>query len=215
MAIIIGDIHGCRLQLESLLKHLNPSTTETIVTLGDYVDRGPDTKGAIDFLIELKKTHNLIHLKGNHDVFMEEARAGGGPYDFWIHEDLGGQETLDSYGGNIANIPESHWEFLATAVLTHELDNHICVHGGIESLKPADQQDAEVVLNKRFHLAEPHISGKTIVCGHTRQVDGTVNDAGHTLCIDTNVFDGGYLTAFNTDTGEFHQTDSEGNCKQL
>lgn len=215
MAIIIGDIHGCRLQLEALLKHLNPDTTQTIVTLGDYVDRGPDTKGVIDCLINLKKTHKLIHLKGNHDVFMEDARVTKEAYDFWIQDDVAGQDTLDSYGGDIANIPESHWEFLATSPLVHELENHICVHGGIDSSKPCDQQDAEVVLNKRFHLAEPHISGKKVICGHTRQIDGTPKDAGHTLNIDTNVFDGGYLTAFDTETGEFHQADEFGNCTKL
>ena len=215
MAIIIGDIHGCRRQLEALLALVEPSADQTIVTLGDYIDRGPDTKGVIDCLIELKRTHNLIHLKGNHDVFMENARTSQAHYAFWVRDDIGGKETLDSYGGNLTDVPQSHWDFLENSPLYHELENYICAHGGIDANKPVDQQKADTFLNKRFHVAAPHCSGKTIICGHTRQVDGIPKSLGHTLCIDTNVFDGGYLTAFDTDSGILYQVNEQGDRRQI
>lgn len=210
MAIIIGDIHGCLTQLNLILDFVSPSTDEIIITLGDYIDRGPNAKGVIDRLLELKVTHNLIHLKGNHDVFMEEARTSESAYAFWIDEPIGGKETLDSYGGDIGNIPESHWNFLDSSPLYYELDGYICVHGGLDANLPINKQDGQILLNKRFQHASPHASGKTVICGHTRQIDGTPKLENRTLCIDTNVFDGGYLTAFDTNSGMLYQVNTEG-----
>ncbi len=149
----------------------------------------------------------LIHLKGNHDVFMEDALHSESIYQFWIDPLLGGQETLDSYGGNLDAVPASHWEFLASAKLYHELEDFICVHGGVDAELPLDQQSSELLLNHRFNNAAAHISGKTVVCGHTRQTDGIPKIQDNTLCIDTNVFDGGFLTAFDTETATIYQVD--------
>ena len=70
MALIIGDIHGCLYQLESLLDFTQAPSSQTIITLGDYIDRGEDSCGVIERLIKLQTTHQLVALKGNHDTFM-------------------------------------------------------------------------------------------------------------------------------------------------
>ena len=191
MALIIGDIHGCLSHLTALLDYVQPTPEQTIVTLGDYIDRGEDTKGVIDHLLALQQSHSLITLKGNHDVFMEEARHSAAHLDFWLQPDVGGTESLASYGNTLDCIPESHWNFLANAPLYHEGSDWICVHGGLDATLPLEQQNAEVLLNKRFTTAEPHSSNKLVICGHTRQVDGIPKLRNNTLCIDTNVFDGG------------------------
>ena len=72
--LAIGDIHGCLRSLEALADYADFSADDTIVTLGDYVDRGPDSKGVIDFLIDLGKSHKLVCLKGNHEIMMQWAR---------------------------------------------------------------------------------------------------------------------------------------------
>ena len=64
--IAIGDIHGCHRALITMMDLISPSTDDLIVTLGDYVDRGPDSKAVIDTLLEFKKTHNLVHLSLIH-----------------------------------------------------------------------------------------------------------------------------------------------------
>lgn len=215
MAIVIGDIHGCLSQLNHILEFVNPDSNETIITLGDYIDRGPDTKGVIDRLIELGSTHNLAHLKGNHDVFMEEARSSDTVYDFWVSDLIGGSETLASYGGKLDNVPNSHWEFLNSAKLYYELAEYICVHGGVDADVSIDEQDPEVLLNKRFQHASSHVSGKTVICGHTRQIDGVPKLQNSTLCIDTNVFDGGYLTAFDTNSSILYQVNADGESKSF
>ena len=76
--LAIGDIHGCLAPFEALLDWVKPTAGDTVVLLGDYVDRGPDTKGVLDRLIELRKSGlKLVCLCGNHEILMLEARRGG------------------------------------------------------------------------------------------------------------------------------------------
>jgi len=71
--IAIGDIHGCSAALDALLEAFQPSSEDTIVTLGDYINRGPDSRGVIDKLIELKDRCRLVPLRGNHEEMCASA----------------------------------------------------------------------------------------------------------------------------------------------
>ncbi|MGJ8672591.1 metallophosphoesterase family protein [Rubritalea sp.] len=213
MALIIGDIHGCLSQLKSLLDFAQPSSDQTIVTLGDYIDRGEDSKGVLDFLIELKKSRQLITLKGNHDVYLEEVLRSPTMFDFWMEPFIGGSASLASYGNNLDNVPMSHSTFLSEAPYYYEAEDFICVHGGFAPAIPMDQQKSETLMNKRFPASKAHCSGKLVVCGHTRQVDGVPRLINNTLCIDTNVFAGGYLTGYDTELKKFYQVNALGERK--
>ena len=209
MRIAIGDIHGCLKALETMLDIIQPKETDLIVTLGDYVDRGPDSRGVIETLIALKKTHNLVPLMGNHEIQMIRALETRTDRDRFLSDLCGGQDTLDSYGGSFEDIPEEHWDFIHTAKLYHELENHILVHAGIEAHLPVDEQHQETYYYQRFHSQQPHTSGKKIVCGHTIQGD-TPTDLGYAICIDTCAYGGGWLTALDIDTGKIWQTNESG-----
>jgi serine/threonine protein phosphatase 1 len=209
MILAIGDIHGCRVALETMIDYVAPTPTDTVVTLGDYVDRGPDSKGVVDFLLEFRKTHKLIHLKGNHELQMEDALTGRRGYEFWLEGIVGGRETLDSYGGNFAGIPRKHWDFLQSAGKLYECDTHFFVHAGVDPQVPLSEQKASVVHWKRFYQASPHPSGKIMVCGHTIQGDLPVN-LGHSICLDTCAYGGGWLTALDVETGVYYQTNERG-----
>jgi serine/threonine protein phosphatase 1 len=209
MILAIGDIHGCRVALETMIDYVAPTPSDTVVTLGDYVDRGPDSKGVVDFLLEFRKTHKLIHLKGNHELQMEDALNDRGGYEFWLKGIVGGRETLDSYGGAFNDIPEDHWEFLQSAGKLYECDTHFFVHAGADPLVPLSEQKASVVHWKRFYQASPHPSGKVMVCGHTIQGDLPVN-LGHSICLDTCAYGGGWLTALDVETGIYYQTNERG-----
>ena len=74
--IAIGDIHGCSIALEALIEAISPQPDDTIIPLGDYVDRGIDSKGVLDRLIELRDRCNLVPILGNHDQMMLHAREG-------------------------------------------------------------------------------------------------------------------------------------------
>ncbi len=214
MRIAIGDIHGCLTSLETMLEIIKPSTDDLIVTLGDYVDRGPASKGVIDHLIEFQKTHRLIHLMGNHEIQMIRALETTHDKERFLSDMCGGKDTLDSYGGSFDDIPDNHWEFIRSANLYHELEDHILVHAGLTSETPVDMQDQETYYYQRFYTQKPHISGKTIVCGHTIQGD-IPNNQGHAICLDTCAYGGGWLSALDLDTGNIWQTNELGQSREM
>ena len=115
--IAIGDIHGCSTALAALLQAIDPQPIDTLITLGDYVDRGIDSKGVIDQLIALADRCRLVPLLGNHDEMMLHARDGRSDFQFWLN--CGGQAALDSYGstGQLNLIPATHFRFLQQCVL--------------------------------------------------------------------------------------------------
>jgi len=134
MTLAIGDIHGCHVSLQTMLDIVQPNSDDLVITLGDYVDRGPDSKKVIDILLGLKKTHNYIHLMGNHEIQMIRALEAPHHMTRFLDPLCGGQETLDNYGGSFDDIPEDHWNFITSAALYHETDSHIYVHAGVDDL---------------------------------------------------------------------------------
>ena len=96
--IAIGDIHGCSAALEAVLQAIDPSPSDTIVPLGDFVDRGIDSKGVLDRLIKLATQCQLIPILGNHDQMMLLARDNKAEFRFWLN--CGGDTALDSYGSS-------------------------------------------------------------------------------------------------------------------
>src|SRR5271157_5596794 len=108
--LAIGDIHGCSRALDALLKVVNPESSDHIITLGDYVDRGPDSSGTIQRLIRLNRINKLVALRGNHELMMLNARKDGDT-DEWLR--CGGRETLMSYSvlddeGKLVDVPDEH-----------------------------------------------------------------------------------------------------------
>jgi len=134
MILAIGDIHGCDTALKTMLDTVQPTTDDTIITLGDYVDRGPDSKAVIQILLDFRTTHQLIHLMGNHEIQMIRALEAKHHMQRFLDPMCGGQDTLDNYGGSFKNIPDDHWEFITSAKLYHETDTHLFVHAGLEDL---------------------------------------------------------------------------------
>jgi serine/threonine protein phosphatase 1 len=132
--LAIGDIHGCSRALDLLLADVNPHGDDTIVTLGDYVDRGPDSKGVLDRLLDLHRTGRLVPLRGNHEIMLASARNLGDDRYLWL--ECGGAETMLSYGqsgrpGTFDDVPERHWEFIESACVDwHECPTHFFVHAG-------------------------------------------------------------------------------------
>jgi len=109
--IAIGDVHGCSAALDALIAAIRPRPDDTIVALGDYINRGPDTRGVLDRLIDLGRRCHLVPILGNHDQMLLEARSGLHPTT-WLG--MGGLATLDSYGPgrDLDLIPDEHFEFL-------------------------------------------------------------------------------------------------------
>jgi serine/threonine protein phosphatase 1 len=210
--IAIGDIHGCSVALRAILTAIDPQPDDTIVTLGDYIDRGSDTRGVIDLLIELQSRTNLVPILGNHEEMMLQVLRGEQPHQAWLR--FGGMETLDSYGfdGDLNFLPEEHAEFFASLVDYYAEDEFFFTHAAYDPLLPFDQQPSDVL---RWHslregIPIPHISGAQAIVGHTANHSGEVLDAGHLICIDTYCYGGGYLTALDVRQRAVWQVSKDG-----
>ncbi|MCB9851722.1 MAG: serine/threonine protein phosphatase [Phycisphaerales bacterium] len=210
--IAIGDIHGCFDALMTLVDKIPIADSDMIVTLGDYVDRGPRSRDVIDWLIARHAAGTLVPLRGNHEIMMLE--AADDPKEAlpdWLMS--GGDATLKSYAngkGKVTqrDIPSTHWEFiLETCRDYYESDTHLFVHANVDGDLPLGDQPEHKLFWEKFHNAPaPHVSGKTLVCGHTPQRDGRPRSIGHAICIDTGAYkDGGWLTALDVATGRYWQ----------
>lgn len=210
--IAIGDIHGCAAALRGLLALIRPRPLDLIVTLGDYVDRGPDSRGVIDQLIDLGGRCRYVPILGNHDEVFRDVLGGASPADDLIG--MGGGPTLDSYGPGrrLDRVPEAHREFLRSCLDWHETARHIFTHGNYDPHLGMAEQDPGTLRWESLRGATPgpHQSGKTVVVGHTAQGSGEVLDLGHLRCIDTYCYGGGWLTALDVRTDEAWQVDRDG-----
>ncbi|MEM7396716.1 MAG: metallophosphoesterase family protein, partial [Verrucomicrobiota bacterium] len=124
--IAIGDIHGCNDALQAVLAAIEPTPDDIIVTLGDYIDRGPDSFGVVETLLQLGEQCQLIPLIGNHEAMLLMAMEDPAQFDFWLQ--CGGDETVKSYGGEFTDIPPTHIEFYRNLELYAEIEDHFFVH---------------------------------------------------------------------------------------
>ena len=212
--LAIGDVHGCSRALDVLLADVNPHGDDQVVTLGDYVDRGPDTAGVLERLLDLHKTGRLIALRGNHEEMMLRARLS--PVDERTWRVVGGEAALASYGrggrpGTLDDVPERHWHFLeSVCVLYHETDTHFFVHANAYPDVPLAEQPEFMMLWEPFDDPPPHASGKVMVCGHTAQKTGEPRNLGHAVCIDTWAHGRGWLTCLDVTSGQIWQANQRG-----
>jgi serine/threonine protein phosphatase 1 len=211
--IAIGDIHGCFHAFEALLNALSPTADDCLVLLGDYVDRGPDSCRVIQRILELERHCTLVPLLGNHEVMLLEALKSLEWLVPWLG--YGGQQTMDSYGGDPSQIPPGHLDFMRACRPYFETETHLFVHANYEPDLPLDQQPEETLLwsHLTLRLPPPHTSGKRAVVGHTPQVNGEILDLGHLVCIDTYCYGSGWLTALDVDSGQTVQADRQGQVR--
>lgn len=212
--IAIGDIHGCATALKTLLTAIDLGSSDTLVTLGDYIDRGPDSSEVVETLCNLLGSCNFVPLLGNHELIMKDAMQDSSKFKFWMN--CGGDATLGSYGGDMRNIPQHHMIFFQHCQSFYESSDHIFVHASYQHDLPMHEQFPEVIFWE--HLTEevppPHYSGKKVLVGHTPQIDGEIYDMDHLLLLDTFCFGGKWLTAIDVTSGEVWQADNHGNLRE-
>jgi serine/threonine protein phosphatase 1 len=210
--LAIGDIHGCGTALAALVDGLKIARDDTVVMLGDAIDRGPESRGVIDQLLALRDRTNLVCIQGNHEQMLLDALAGDIPVQDWLYH--GGAETLDSYGSTagIDGVPADHLEFIRTWGDVFETDAHFFAHGNYLATRPLDRQPWSDLRwqSLTWHTPGPHCSGKTAVLGHTSNKQGQIVNLGHLICLDTYACGGYWLTAFDATTGRVWQSNQSG-----
>ena len=221
----IGDIHGQLDMLEEALARIEADggPDARIIFLGDYTDRGPDSRGVIVRLARGKaEGRNWVFLKGNHDrmfsMFMEDyprndARLLVGYH--WLHERIGGIETLASYGVEVpegartyqihqqarAVVPQSHLNFLAGLVPFHQERGLLFVHAGIRPGVPLDQQtEDDLIWIRQEFLNDTRLHPWLVVHGHTPAK--AAQHAGNRINLDSGAGYGMPLSAAVFDAGE-------------
>jgi len=203
----VGDVHG-RLDLllraiQAISDHVGEGSFR-VVMLGDYVDRGPDSRGVIEFLMALQRRWPVVCLKGNHEELMIQAIAdpGNRRLERWL--EYGGDQTLRSYGlgkDDLADVPPEHLRWMASLPTTTGDKHRIYVHAGLLPGTPAHRQKEETFLwiRERFLQARPGEFEAHVVHGHTPVWEGKPDPAApelleHRTNLDTGAFATGVLT---------------------
>ena len=203
---VIGDIHGCYLSLVNLLELIG-DTGDTIIFLGDYIDRGPDSKKVVSLLVQLKKKlPRVITLLGNHEsMFLRYLK--GWDQQFFLRN--GGQYTLESYGidplqdNALHNyVPDDHLAFFYSLLLNWEDEKNIYVHAGLQpGLHLSMQTDDWCLWARDEFIYSSYDFGKRVVFGHTVFKEPFVRP--EKVGIDTGAVYGGSLTCLVLPDEEF------------
>ena len=210
----IGDIHGCPDELGALLGALRLETGDTVCFVGDYIDRGRDSKGVIDLLLDARRSDDVhwVFLKGNHeDMCLSFLGRRGNWGESWMGN--GGVAAVRSYGVDArsapalieAAMPESHLTFLEGLERSFRWGGYLFVHAGIRPGVPWEQQsDEDLFWIREEFLLHPHDLPETVVFGHTPARHPYVQ-LPYKIGIDTGLVYGGALTALELPDRVLHQ----------
>ncbi|HMQ58773.1 MAG TPA: metallophosphoesterase [Rhizobiaceae bacterium] len=217
----IGDVHGRLDLLTQMHARIDEEcardgvANRLVVHLGDYVDRGPDSRGVIDCLIEACRREDMIALAGNHDIGLLEFLANPDPHGLFAQ--YGGVQTAASYGVDLdpgtedavcrscehlrRAVPRSHQEFIFSLPTSHVAGDFFFCHAGVMPGVPLDRQSTRdlIWIRDRFHN-HPGLYDKVIVHGHTPVREPEVMP--NRVNVDTHAFRSGVLTALVVDGAE-------------
>ncbi len=230
--IAIGDLHGHLSPLKRLLEKIDLKSGDYLIFIGDYIDRGPESKQLVQELIDLRFSHpGITFLRGNHeDMLLGTLGYGGVVSDMntWLYN--GGAATLFSYGlqmdalNRIAAIwdigerraelskvlPKGHLEFFLDLELYVETENHFFCHAGVDpsvSLEMGKQNMYDLLWMREHLYADEPVWDKTLVCGHT-PLQGILATP-KLICIDTGLHYYGKLSAIDVISREVYQVGME------
>ncbi len=230
----IGDIHGCIDDLENMQTRIasdllmRPHPDPLIIYLGDYCDRGPDSRAVVENLIGQKSgTLPSQFLFGNHDKqfldFLGDPEKPATDRYHWLDGPLGGTATIRSYVGDMPaaddrgvlrdrfaqSVPEAHLDFLKNTVLHVNIGSYLFVHAGIRPGVPlADQVLHDLIWIREPFLEDPRDHGVVVVHGHT--VVGEVENRGNRIDVDTGAVFGGRLSCLVLEDDEQWVLEEEG-----
>ncbi|QNF35408.1 serine/threonine protein phosphatase [Adhaeribacter swui] len=212
----ISDIHGCAKTFRYLVEErLQIKPTDQLFLLGDYIDRGPDSKGVIDFILELRsKGFRVTTLMGNHEAMLLQAPENAQYLSAWLRN--GGQAALQSFNAKqVSDIPSVYWNFLKNLEYYKELPDYLLVHAGFNFKVANPFADFEsMIWIRNFIVKEKFTQGRRIVHGHTPTMDfeikARVGPPAHSVinidggCVYTWPPGLGKLVALNLDTLELN-----------
>lgn len=207
----IGDIHGCFDKLQRLILEIKADpVNDTLVFIGDYIDRADGGRDVVDYILKLKKTfQNVICLRGNHESMLLRFLDG-------VEDDIylanGGFATLKAYGISRSDtpkvrkkkIPPDHLKFFKTLLPYYETDQFIFVHAGLIPGRELNEQSLyDMQWIRQTFIDSDDDFGKRVVFGHTHFSEPLVED--NKIGIDTGAVYGGSLTCVELPALKFYQ----------
>jgi serine/threonine protein phosphatase 1 len=208
---IVGDIHGCLGMLKRLMDRIDwRPEKDRLIFLGDYIDRGEDSRGVVDFILGLLETSSLIRcVKGNHeDLFLDF--LNGGEFEMFLMN--GGVTTMQSYQMEVRKdapriIPQDHMAFFKGLHLWVELEDYYLVHAGLRpgvDLQSQSQEDLLWIREPFLH--SNHDFGKRVIFGHTPFYEPLVME--NKIGLDTGAVYGNKLTCLEIPGMQFHSVEA-------
>lgn len=210
---VISDIHGFNEKFEQLLEKIQFEKSDKLFLLGDYIDRGPNSKLVIDRIIELKNNgFDVWCLRGNHEQMLLDASIGKN-VNRWLNS--GGIETLKSFGINqLCQLETKYLDFINSLSHFFEYENYIFVHAGINMRAAEPMKDFESMLwlrNWEKYFNRNWLKDRRIIHGHTPMSKNEITrrlNLGRVICVDNGVYlqayaEYGNLFALNLDTMKF------------
>lgn len=209
----IGDIHGCSLTFRSLLyETLHIAPGDVLYLLGDYIDRGPDSKGVVDEILTLRAGGIVVHtLRGNHEEMMLESENSETDFRLWMWN--GGETTLKSFGISSYNeLSEEYKDFFAGTRYYITTEDYILVHAGLNLYDDDPFADTYNMVWQRGYTHDTIRLGEyTLIHGHTPLSLHYILQQASKKVINLDggcVFGGsdtyGYLVAFDMQQRSFH-----------
>lgn len=173
--IAITDIHGELGKLESVLSKIDTRPDDIFVFMGDYIDRGPNSKEVIDKILLQNNTNKCVYLIGSHEyAYLHSKEDEYYNFLFWNY---GGPATVKSYG-SFENIGKTHGEFFKSLKFYYLTDRYLFVHAGINPEYPLDKQDeTDLVYIRHKFIHSEHKLPQKIIFGHT-EFDKPYMDSG-------------------------------------
>ena len=204
----ISDIHGCALTFQTMVEQqLQLNRRDELYLLGDYVDRGPNSKGVLDYIFQLKEAGYQLHcLRGNHEDLMLDATFGPEEMELWRIN--GGDTTMESFGAwfDITKIPGRYWKFMDSLPYYLEIEGFFLVHAGLnfEATEPLKDEHSMIWIRNWYEdLDRDWLGDRILIHGHTPRPRKTIEAwSMHkaelpVLNIDAGCFYYGQLCAYN------------------
>lgn len=196
----ISDIHGEYDKLCAVLEKISPSQNDTLIFMGDYIDRGAKSKEVVEKIISMQEVCKCVYLIGSHEyALLHSATDDYYNYLFWNY---GGVQTVESYG-SFENILKIHGDFFRGLKFYYLTDEYLFIHAGIKPEIPLENQnETDMVYIRKEFYGQKHPLKQKIIFGHTEFNKPQIQP--DKICIDTGCgkFKDAPLTAIICENGE-------------
>lgn len=207
---VVGDVHGCLEMLKRLIDKIEwNSSNDRLIFIGDYIDRGEDARGVVDFILRLREDSHLVEcLIGNHEQMFLDYLSGVNSHSFILN---GGISTLRSYEGvrrgkDDPLIPSSHLDFFSSLLPMIELEQYYIVHAGFRpNIRIEDQDLIDMIWIRDEFIYSDYDFSKVVIFGHTPLNSPMIMK--NKIGIDTGAVYGNCLTCLQLPEKRFHSVE--------